>query len=964
MKSAFALSLSQDGIALLHRKGPDWETVGTVNPEGEGLDAAMAALRDAADALEPEGYTTKLVLPGSQILFTEIDAPGPDRAARRTQIARALEGRTPYGVADLVFDWSGSGRMVKTAVVARVTLDEAESFAEHYGFRPVSFVADPDAADFAGEPWFGATAGIARHVPEGSQVTRDQDPIGLRRHLKAADVLEPVQEASTDAPVARVSRPDLVVVEATSEAPFIAVEDDASDAAGAAEPLATVAVDLTAEAATESAAAVGPDSVTAGRIAADAEDWLEAADAAAGKGKAADAPSFASRRLTTDAAPGPVAEAAMGDGPRLSARATRIDMVAPPAAHVPKLGGAHVTGMPDATTPEPGPRPAPPKRPELKPGRPVGTAKSSHAVLRRVLARATGSKAPKPVLRHPRKAPEAEAEELTVFGARRGTGAARRGTPRYLGLMLTLGLLVFMAAAVLWSMLFDATPDQMATTAAEEPAAVAAPEPAAAEASDTAALPASSDTAPELTVVEPDPDADLTPPADDPAAGDDTADAAAPAVDATAAAEPAAPATDPEAEAAAAAVAAAAAAPTATASTSDSAPTVPTPAAAPEAAPALWGVAPASATAPAIEDTSLVRSETRDVAKTGAATVLPDAATLQHDPVLPAQPAPVPFDQLLRYDAAGLIIPTVQGVVSPDGFTVFAGKPPVQSKPRPATLKPPPTATEILIAPQGATTVAPTPDAPPNPLLGKKPLPRPASLPTSLVVRQGQNAVTAPDAATVAQPVQPPPVAADPRLAAARPKGRPASIAAAVAAATEARTAIADAAAAAAGAEQVATPDTASATRYAVARSARPSQRPSRLSQGVEAALALAVATPAAEATAPQPEPVSQAEPAPAAQAEVDEPEPVQAAPSIPTRASVAKQATIANAMDLGRVNLIGVYGASGDRRAMVRMPTGRFVKVKVGDNLDGGRVAAISDTQLSYVKGGRTIVLKMIRDS
>ena len=32
---------------------------------------------------------------------------------------------------------------------------------------------------------------------------------------------------------------------------------------------------------------------------------------------------------------------------------------------------------------------------------------------------------------------------------------------------------------------------------------------------------------------------------------------------------------------------------------------------------------------------------------------------------------------------------------------------------------------------------------------------------------------------------------------------------------------------------------------------------------------------------------------------------------------------------------------------------------VEVGDRLDGGRVAAISDSELRYVKGGRNVVLK-----
>jgi type IV pilus biogenesis protein PilP len=83
-------------------------------------------------------------------------------------------------------------------------------------------------------------------------------------------------------------------------------------------------------------------------------------------------------------------------------------------------------------------------------------------------------------------------------------------------------------------------------------------------------------------------------------------------------------------------------------------------------------------------------------------------------------------------------------------------------------------------------------------------------------------------------------------------------------------------------------------------------------------------------------------------------------APSLPTRAEVAREATIDNALSLNRMNLIGVYGSDSDRRALIRMPSGRLVKVKVGDRIDGGNVAAIGDDSLRYTKGGRNITLEV----
>jgi hypothetical protein len=80
----------------------------------------------------------------------------------------------------------------------------------------------------------------------------------------------------------------------------------------------------------------------------------------------------------------------------------------------------------------------------------------------------------------------------------------------------------------------------------------------------------------------------------------------------------------------------------------------------------------------------------------------------------------------------------------------------------------------------------------------------------------------------------------------------------------------------------------------------------------------------------------------------------------MPTSASISREATVKNAINLREVNLIGVYGKPSSRRALVRLENGRFRKVQVGDSIDGGRVSAIGDSELRYQKSGRSIVLKM----
>ncbi|MBK5934389.1 hypothetical protein C8N32_11016 [Rhodovulum imhoffii] len=89
-------------------------------------------------------------------------------------------------------------------------------------------------------------------------------------------------------------------------------------------------------------------------------------------------------------------------------------------------------------------------------------------------------------------------------------------------------------------------------------------------------------------------------------------------------------------------------------------------------------------------------------------------------------------------------------------------------------------------------------------------------------------------------------------------------------------------------------------------------------------------------------------------------PRAVAVVPAVPTNKSVSQEATDANRINLRQLNLIGVYGPAANRRALLRLPNGRYKKVGVGDRVDGGRVAAISSSEIQYVKGGRTVRLRI----
>jgi hypothetical protein len=261
------------------------------------------------------------------------------------------------------------------------------------------------------------------------------------------------------------------------------------------------------------------------------------------------------------------------------------------------------------------------------------------------------------------------------------------------------------------------------------------------------------------------------------------------------------------------------------------------------------------------------------------------------------------------------------------------------------------TAPEVAAAaPQAdAARLDPPPEADPA-LSHFKPKPRPAALggPITSATPTADQTAQAPVADTSTSAWAP--------VTTIRPKGRPASLNAA------------PVAVAPTPAPTPPGPLVEPASPLAIASSIVPKTRPAKFAAAIPAAApqpqsdstaSINQALAAAVSTS-QPK-VTQASTAmvPAADGE---PEPPVDAPKVPVSASVAKEATVASAINVNRVNLLGVYGTNSDRKALVRLPSGRILKVQVGDALDGGRVAAIGTDNLYYVKNGQNLQLTMPR--
>jgi hypothetical protein len=907
MKPEFALSLSAEGIVLLHRAAGGWRNVGTVSLDSADLTADLAALKAKGDALAPEGLC-KLIIPNEQIRYLTIETGISDLESRRRLARAALEGATPYAVSDLAFDLSEDGDQTHIAAVAYETLAEAESFALENGFAPASFVAIPGDSGFLGEPFFGAvpSLGETEITPDGIVVV-DIGPAALPDPTPAEPVEKPASK--NDAPKAAQ---DQVAAEPTLPKAPAALDPDS------AQPDLDEDADSDAE---DSGPIAG---FTSRRRKSPQAKGSEAAKPASAKnpsdksaapspGKPAP-PVVAAAPATTQAPkPGPKQAAATAAKP-VAAPAGKSPTTAEPtksAGHAQSAGPVPETGAPAVHSPAApvgAQAAASPKSTSPKSTSPSaassGSASSSSASVKPVAtapgktAKPTGStSAPAaPATVHP-NAPTISGAAAQAANSLNSSVDDKPGTikgkPRSLGLILTAGLLLAMAAIAAFAVfseggLFFSSErpplEQSLDTPLAPPAAGSTDQdPALVETppAGTNAEPASPVDIP-ISEVETEPDSiapqvSAIPSHPDPGVVelDDQAEPFE-----TTSLDPAGAETDTPLDASTGqpvldALEEEAADPDQSDALSE---------AALYAATGIWQQVPQIAEAPALvslDDIYVASIDNSDLSQDAVA--LPQAPLLTSDPEPDALSSPAAAGSDFDLDHQGLVTATPEGTLNPDGIMVYLGRPSVVPPPTPART-----------APEDAGEAAE------NARLASLSLKRPRPRPSDLLERAERALLGGLSRA---------------ELARVRPRARPASLK------TE---------------EQENQPVSA----LAIATSKAPRDRPANFANLVDRATrqrATTTATTAAAAVAPQ-----------------------SVTPSIPSSASVARQATVTNAINLRRVNLIGVSGKPSNRQALVLMPSGRTRQVRVGDRLDGGTVVAISESQLQYQKRGTNKTLKL----
>ncbi|MBV7410177.1 type IV pilus biogenesis protein PilP [Maritimibacter sp. DP1N21-5] len=1035
MKPNCALDLTHDGIRLLVRDSSGWKALGEVALDDPEMTNHLADLRRKAEGIVGT-ISSKLIIPNSQILYTTLDASGEDDATREVQIRAGLEGLTPYDVRDLVFDWRIDGQTARVAVLARETMDEAESFADQFGFNPVSFVARPEGGTFSGEPFFGASK-VASRILSGARVQPDAAPVP--RNPRAYDdgtakpsstkrdssagldpfpPTSPPPEAPATKPEPPTVEPELtapeepeVVTEPAPTGPAIRAgiadaglppEDDVKDETTSERPVREDRLTWHRPDPVVSSPATTPEEPTA-EVEADSDDVSisdspsENTDAESTAAETRPARRSPSARRGPPPVSGPKPSLAPfpptdDDRPspspilRTPSRAPATPTA--PAAPTPPRSSAVVdqdktpAAEGDVSQPASGAKPAPSFS-----SRRIASATEGDATPEADTASITSDAAPAadatPAQDKPKPAPKVAIDD-TDLPAPRLSGDAEK---RRLAMARALG-----------HTLDEAPEPEKRGWFNRKPKAPAAPAPRSSEPAEARndtpqkrALPGVIAPLPEDFAKKPEPKPEPAPkPARqsrksrkaDPqtAARSKEAEAmtvfgarrdagsrgrprymgliltlilillmAIAAIWSTLATDDEVALFNPEPTEAPSENTEVANADAVTDQPSPDAPSAPPSdtgaVLSPEAAEAryaatgVWQRAPEPLADPTTSSADDVYVASIDPAISGSdALSLPQAgAGADAPPVTPSPPPPPGTSFDIGDD--GLVVPTPEGSVTPTGALVVQGRPPVVPPARPADLVTELPEDDAALAPEDAALPAPT---------DIRPRTRPENL-TELAERAQLGGQTLAE------------------LSQSRPRPRPDDLDTTLpetelaASETDPETAAEIAAAiqlASSDEEAAPAPEITDATELAVARSIRPGERPGNFTQVVARAQE-------AQTEAPPDTRQAAVENAPVGRDDADDGEPeviAAAAPSgIPSSASVASTATMKNALNLRQVNVIGIYGSNSARRALVRMSNGRYVKVAVGDRLDGGRVTSISASRVIYQKGNRQYALDVL---
>ena len=153
MHPQFTLDLSLEAIRLLYDLHGQPCVIGDVAAFGDDLPVRMAKLLSMAAKLSTPPIATTLVVPREHVLYRTVRRD----TAREVQEQDVIEFTCrdqQFNKDEICVDWVSDGSKIHIAAVEKLTLLEANDFAQKHGFVPILFTSSVRNSKYPRKPRF------------------------------------------------------------------------------------------------------------------------------------------------------------------------------------------------------------------------------------------------------------------------------------------------------------------------------------------------------------------------------------------------------------------------------------------------------------------------------------------------------------------------------------------------------------------------------------------------------------------------------------------------------------------------------------------------------------------------------------------------------------------------------------------------------------------------------------------
>lgn len=153
MHPQFTLDLSLEAIRLLYDLHGEPCVIGDVAAFGDDLPVRMAKLLSLAAKLSTPPIGTTLVVPREHVLYRTVRLDMA-REVQEQDVIEFICREQQFNKDEICVDWVIDGSEIHIAAVEKLTLLEANDFAQQHGFVPTLFTSSVRNGKFPRKPRF------------------------------------------------------------------------------------------------------------------------------------------------------------------------------------------------------------------------------------------------------------------------------------------------------------------------------------------------------------------------------------------------------------------------------------------------------------------------------------------------------------------------------------------------------------------------------------------------------------------------------------------------------------------------------------------------------------------------------------------------------------------------------------------------------------------------------------------